>query len=55
MSDYVNDKVIEVLQKAHAAGIPLGGICTGAYALLAAKLLDGYRRTLHWEDMSPVN
>ncbi|WP_233849408.1 GlxA family transcriptional regulator [Paraburkholderia sp. HD33-4] len=55
VADYVDDRVIEVLQRAHKAGIPLGGICTGPYALLAAKLLDGYRCTLHWEDMSPVN
>ncbi|MDR5838059.1 GlxA family transcriptional regulator [Caballeronia sp. LZ034LL] len=55
VADYVDDKVIGLLQRAHEAGIPLGGICTGPYALLAAKLLDGYRCTLHWEDMSPVN
>ncbi|MDR5857070.1 GlxA family transcriptional regulator [Caballeronia sp. LZ062] len=55
VADYVDDTVIALLQRAHAAGVPLGGICTGPYALLAAKLLDGYRCTLHWEDMSPVN
>ncbi|SAK68510.1 AraC family transcriptional regulator [Caballeronia hypogeia] len=55
VAEYVDDKVIGLLQRAHEAGIPLGGICTGPYALLAAKLLDGYRCTLHWEDMSPVN
>jgi transcriptional regulator GlxA family with amidase domain len=55
VADHVDDTVIELLQRAHEASVPLGGICTGPYALLAARLLDGYRCTLHWEDMSPVN
>jgi AraC family transcriptional regulator, glycine betaine-responsive activator len=30
-------------------------VCTGAYALLAANLLDGYRCTANWEDMPALN
>ena len=31
--------------------IPLGAICTGAYLLARADLLDGYRCTIHWENL----
>ncbi|NVH75643.1 GlxA family transcriptional regulator [Paraburkholderia sp. JPY432] len=53
--EYVNDAVIALLREAAAHRVPLGGICTGPYALLAAGLLDGYRATVHWEDMSPLH
>jgi transcriptional regulator GlxA family with amidase domain len=36
-------------------GVPLGGICTGAYALMSAGLLDDYRCTVHWEDLSALH
>jgi AraC family transcriptional regulator, glycine betaine-responsive activator len=53
--DYVDEQVVSLLQWAAALGVPLGGICTGTYALLAANLLEGYRCTVHWEDMSPLH
>lgn len=31
--------------------VALGGICTGGYWLARAGLLDGYRCTMHWEDI----
>nr|WP_314480302.1 GlxA family transcriptional regulator [uncultured Pseudomonas sp.] len=34
--------------------LPLGGICTGSYLLAKAGLLDGYRCTIHWEDLSTL-
>jgi transcriptional regulator GlxA family with amidase domain len=33
-----------------ARGVALGSLCTGAHALAAAGLLDGYRCTSHWEN-----
>ncbi|SIT50353.1 HTH-type transcriptional regulator CdhR [Paraburkholderia piptadeniae] len=36
-------------------GLPLGGICTGAYALMSSGLLDGYRCSVHWESLSALN
>jgi transcriptional regulator GlxA family with amidase domain len=36
-------------------GVPLGGICTGAYALMSAGLLDDYHCTVHWEDLSALH
>ena len=31
--------------------VPLGGICTGSYLLAQAGVLNGYRCTVHWENM----
>jgi len=33
-------------------GVALGGLCTGSYILAKAGLLDGYRCTIHWENIA---
>jgi AraC family transcriptional regulator, glycine betaine-responsive activator len=40
------------LYKFNNKSIILGGLCTGAYLLARSGLLDGYRCTLHWENMA---
>jgi len=49
---YVSDKLINLLRRISHDGIVLGGLCTGTYALVKSGLLDGYKCTVHWENMA---
>ena len=39
------------LRKTARRGVDIGAVCTGAHLLAEAGLLDGYRCTIHWENL----
>ncbi|MGB5864633.1 MAG: GlxA family transcriptional regulator [Sulfitobacter sp.] len=43
-------KVLSWLRREARKGLVIGGLCTGAYCLAKAGLLDGKRATIHWEN-----
>ena len=47
-------KLVYWLKQLAADGVALGGVDTGSYFLARAGLLDGYRCTIHWEDMAEL-
>ncbi|MEH6824796.1 MAG: GlxA family transcriptional regulator [Motiliproteus sp.] len=47
-------KLQKHLFKLDRQGVPLGGLCTGSYLLAKSGLLDGYRCTIHWENMESM-
>lgn len=45
-------RLIAWLRRAASQGAAVGSVCTGSHILARAGLLDGYRCTIHWENLA---
>jgi len=45
---------VECIKKFARDGVPLGALCTGAYALAKAGVIDGYRCSVSWVNLASI-
>ncbi len=50
----VSPALLTTLRRLADRRVALGGLCTGGYALARAGLLDNFRATIHWENLSAL-
>jgi transcriptional regulator GlxA family with amidase domain len=51
VQQHTDKRVLAWLRKIARRGSVIGAVCTGAHILAEAGLLDGYRCTIHWENL----
>lgn len=49
---YADRAVLSWLRRLAAGGATIGSLCTGSHILARAGLLEGYRCTIHWENLA---
>jgi AraC family transcriptional regulator, glycine betaine-responsive activator len=48
---YEDKNVFAALRRADRQGADIGALCTGSHILARANMLNGYRCTIHWENL----
>ncbi len=51
VEDHENKTLFAYLRENKKQGVTVGGLCTGAYLLAAAGMLNNKRCAIHWEDL----
>lgn len=51
VQQHTDKRLLSWLRKSARRGAVIGAVCTGAHILAEAGLLDGYRCTIHWENL----
>ena len=54
IGESTNSQIVKWLKVMNQNRLGLGAVCTGSYILAKAGLLDGYRCSIHWENMSAL-
>jgi len=54
VEENTTEPVLKWLKSVSQRGVGLGSTCTGSHVLAAAGLLDGYRCSIHWENMAAL-
>ena len=50
VQQFTTKKLLSWIRREARKGVPVAGLCTAAYSLAKAGLLDGKRATIHWEN-----
>ncbi len=48
---HTDKRLLSWLRKTSRRGVDIGAVCTGSHVLAEAGLLDGYKCTIHWENL----
>ena len=54
VEENTNTPVLKWLKTVNNRGLGVGATCTGSYVLARAGLLDGYRCSIHWENLAAL-
>ena len=49
---FEDKNIFAILRRADRQGADLGALCTGSHILARANMLNGYRCTIHWENLA---